>query len=143
MIHGVSAGATVPFSPLALVPPPSSRPDVGGTYAIIRVCYRPLLADRCETPPRAPTSTWVGSSGPTVPFSPLALVPPTSSRPDVGGTYAIIRVCYRPLLADRFETPPRAPTSTWVGSSGPKAGYSYRVSKNGTVRPLRYVPIVK
>jgi len=42
--------------------------------------------------PRAPTSTWVGSSGPTVPFSPLALVPPTSSRPDVGGTYAIIRV---------------------------------------------------
>jgi hypothetical protein len=54
MIHGVSAGATVPFSPLALVPPPSSRPDVGGTYAIIRVCYRPLLADRCETPPRAP-----------------------------------------------------------------------------------------
>ena len=47
-----AAGATVPFSPLALVPPPSSRPDVGGTYAIIRVCYRPLLADRCETPPR-------------------------------------------------------------------------------------------
>jgi hypothetical protein len=51
MIHGASAGATLPFSPLALVPP-SSRPDVGGTYAIIRVCYRPLLADRCETPPQ-------------------------------------------------------------------------------------------
>ena len=33
MIHGVSASATVPFSPLALVPP-SSLPDVGGTYAI-------------------------------------------------------------------------------------------------------------
>jgi len=72
----------------------------------------------------------VYAAGATVPFSPLALVPPPSSRPDVGGTYAIIRVCYRPLLADRCETPPRAPTSTWVGGSGPKAGYSYRVSKN-------------
>ena len=52
MIHGVSAGATVPFSPLALVPPPSSRPDVGGTYAIIRVCYRPLLILSRSAAPR-------------------------------------------------------------------------------------------
>ena len=73
-----------------------------------------------------------------VPFSLSPYLVLRSSLPDVGDTYAIIRVCYRPLLADRCETHPRAPTSTWVGSSGPKAGYvSMRSVKSVSVK--RYI----
>ena len=49
MILGISALVLVPFSLSPYLVLRSSRPDVGDTYAIIRVCYRPLLADRCET----------------------------------------------------------------------------------------------